>query len=73
MNIYAERCGVLHKYSFLCRVIQFGYSPNTSLYQRPFVIILKLFATTKGLSVKAPIKRLETHLKIRDPLKRLGT
>lgn len=23
MNIYAERCVVLHKYSFLCRVIQF--------------------------------------------------
>lgn len=59
MNIYAERCGVLHKYSFLCIVIQFRYSSNTSLYQRPFVIILKLFATTKGFYVKAPINRLE--------------
>ena len=59
MNIYTERCGVLHKYSFLCIVIQFRYSPNTSLYQRPFVITPKLFATTKGFYVKAPINRLE--------------
>lgn len=59
MNIYAERCVVLHKYSFLCIVIQFRYNPNTSLYQRPFVIILKLFATTKGFYVKAPNNRLE--------------
>ena len=59
MNIYAERCVVLHKYSFLCRVIQFRYSPNTSLYQRPFAITPKLFATTKGVYVKAPINRLE--------------